>query len=102
MAELTIKTNNQWRKFLYRDEVPPKVLEKEFDWTTEEDHHDGYFKYRGQWYHESEFMVPSPGNLLKEAGWMGVNDDSFFSGVAIRQRIGDDGECEFQVCTYMV
>ena len=78
---MNITTNNQWRDFAYRHEVPQAVLNSEFDWT---DADDGFFKYRSAWYHLSMFMITSLEN------WHGIHSDSMFSGVLIQ--VSDDGE----------
>lgn len=71
-----IKTNHQWRNFEYRHNVPSKVLREQFDWLEDP---DGYFRYRGYWYHLSEFeyteIIP---------GFSGIKMDSFYSGVVIK------------------
>lgn len=90
---MNIRTNHQWRQFKYRYEVPASVLAREFDYLTEDDS-DGYFQYRGIWYHTSQFMrcgAMIPGQ------WDGFQGDSFFSGVLIR--LSSDGE-SYQVATY--
>lgn len=58
---IKIRTNNAWRNFLYREEVPAEILASQFDWTNEAyakhgDYGDGFIAYRGAWYHVSEFM----------------------------------------------
>jgi hypothetical protein len=80
----TITTNHQWRDFVYRSDVPADVLASEFDWTNDEDF-DGFFRYRGEWYHLSMFewrnSIP---------GFDGIHCDSFYSGVVIK--VSADGE----------
>lgn len=97
---LKIKTNNAWREFVSRDEVPAKVLASQFDWTNEahEEHGDyshGFFKYRNYWYHLADFLRIEKGGQFSE--WTGYHSDSAFSGVLIR--LSDDGET-FQVAWY--
>lgn len=87
---LSIRTNHQWREFTYRWDVPERILKSEFDWTDDDDA-DGYFQYKGYWYHVSQFM------RTDLEGWHGIHNDSFFSGVLIR--LADDGE-RFQVATF--
>ena len=87
---MTVQTNNHWRNFSYRSEVPPAVLADEFDYQDPEESIDGFFCYRKRWYHLDEFMRGGP------EGWHGFHGDSYFSGVAIR--ISDDGE-QYQVAT---
>lgn len=94
MSELTIRTNHAWRDFVYRSDVPAKVLESEFDYQDEEDTLDGFFCYRGCWYHLDQFMV-CDGDTFK--GWHAYLSDSFYSGVLIR--VSNDGE-RYQVGTF--
>lgn len=96
---MKVYTNNHWRDFEYRCDVPSKILETHFDWTNDAheehgDYSDGFFFYRGYWYHLSEFTGTS--GELAESGWHGYKGDSLFSGVAIR--LSEDGE-QFQVGT---
>ena len=99
---LEIRTNRHWRNFLYRNEVPAAVLADRFDWLSEDDGYDGFFQYRGWWYHTSEFMACPP--VVKDnpddamAYWDGYHGDSYFSGVVIK--ISRDGE-QYQIGTYM-
>lgn len=102
MSKLQIITNNQWRPFKYRYEVPEKVLKSEFDYQDGEEVFDGFFCYRGTWYHLDQFTahrapwgcIPADSPL---AAWHAHLSDSFFSGVVIR--VTDDGEM-YQVGTY--
>lgn len=79
---MIITTNNHARHLRFRYEVPPKVLAEQFEHITDET--DGFFCYRGVWYHLSDFMV-SP-----IEGWDGYTSDSFFSGVLVK--LTDDYE----------
>jgi hypothetical protein len=93
-------TNNQWRDFVDSYDVPSKVLADQFEHLDLGFEHSGggFFKYRGYWYHLSDFLATSadaPGELAK---WQGFHGDSFFSGVAVR--ISDDGE-QYQVATLL-
>jgi hypothetical protein len=86
----TIITNHHWRPFLYRYEVPQDVLDTEFDWLDEMEC-DGFFRYRGVWYHLSEFMgFTDPHN----EGWQGYYAGTVFSAVLIN--VSEDCE-EYQV-----
>jgi hypothetical protein len=78
-----IRTNNHWRPFRYRNEVPALVLADQFDYQAE-DVLDGFFRYRGSWYHLDQFTV------LAIDGWDGSLADSAFSGVVIK--LSRDGE----------
>lgn len=86
---MNITTDHKWRPFLYRNQIPIKVLVEWFD-HLEPDDMDGYFRYRRRWYHISDFMNS------KIEGWDGIHHDSFYSGVVIK--ISKDGE-EYQVGT---
>ena len=90
---MKITTNNHWRQFKYRYEVPQSVLNDQFDWTNEEDHSDGFLKYRGWWYHLADFMRSASVELN---GWDGYHSDSCFSAVLIR--LSDDCE-KYQIAT---
>lgn len=87
---MKIRTNRQWRHFLYREEVPADVLASQFDWL-DADTCDGFIRYRGWYYHLSQF------ERREVDGWHGVAPDSYFSGVLIR--LSDDGET-YQIGTY--
>jgi hypothetical protein len=96
MNDMKISTNNQWREFKRRDEVPAEILAGQFDWTIKaneehDDYSDGFLEYRGTWYHLGDFMVGAPDP------WQGAHGDSFFSGVFIR--VSDDGE-QYKIATY--
>lgn len=90
MADIIVKTDGRFRDFKYRSDVPKKVLKSQFDYLDPEVD-DGFFSYRGHWYHTSQFMRASI------PGWDGVAADGFFSGVLIK--ISSDGE-QFKVGTY--
>jgi len=92
MSEIKIKGNKNWRQFKYRDEVPARVLSSQFEHlNTEDDGSDGFIKYRGHWYHLSDFVVGAPD------GWDGVMPHGFFSGVLIKV----SRDCEtYQIATY--
>jgi len=78
-------TDNKWHEFKYWLDVPADVMKSEFDWLSPDEATDGFFKYRGSWYHMSEFEYTN-----SFPGWHGFKGDSFFSGVVIQ--ICDDGE----------
>lgn len=81
--EYQIIRKTPWRNLKYRNEVPKRVLRGDLDWTTEDDI-NGYFKYRGVWYHLGQF------ERTKIHGWDGFHGDSFFSGVLVK--ISHNGE----------
>jgi hypothetical protein len=90
---MKIRTNNQWRNFCYREDVPAKVLESQFDYQDPDDTVDGFFQYRGYWYHVDQFM-----RCEAMPDWDGAHGDSFFSGILIK--FSPDGE-QFKVATYI-
>jgi hypothetical protein len=102
---LKITTNKQWREFKQREDVPKKTLSSDFDWLEAE---DGFFKYRGVWYHTEQFMMIQRDGISTQHAkradmgelekWYGYSADSAFSGVVIR--ISKDGE-RYQVGTYI-
>lgn len=79
---MRITTNNHHREFLYRADVPADVLEDQFDHV---DSDDGFFKYKGTWYHVSDFM-----RLPESSEWHGAHAWGVWGGVVIR--LADDGE----------
>ena len=87
---VTVKTNHQWRDLVYRQDVPAKILAEQFDYLSEDDSPDGFFLYRGYWYHVSDFMAFSGNVEPPLQGWHGYSGDSYFSGVLIQ--ISQDGE----------
>jgi hypothetical protein len=95
--EVTVKTDHKWKPFLYTTEVPDGVLNTQFN-HLEGDDIDGFFKYRGWWYHLSDFMTfGSPSSPLAKLGWHAYTADSYFSGVVIKL----DRDCErYQIGTY--
>jgi hypothetical protein len=92
---LKIYTDNKWKQFKYRNEVPDKVLSDYFDHLPEEEYGDGFIKYRKRWYHTSDFMRQTHSEFN---GWDGYSSDSFFSGILIK--LSDDGE-EYKIGTYI-
>ena len=89
---VAITTNHHVREFLYMWDVPYDVLCDQFEHLDSFEATTGFFKYRGWWYHVSDFM----GTPME--GWDGAAPDSFFSGVLIK--LHDDGET-YTVGTYM-
>ena len=85
---MTITTNRHWRPFLYRYDVPDRVLQEDFDYLAEEDALDGFLRYRGSWYHLSEFLRLPPTGRLRSTGWTGVYALHAFASVVLQ--IGDD------------
>lgn len=84
---MKVRTNNHWREFHSRSDVPDNVLSDQFDWTEEAyiehgDYSDGFIKHRGCWYHLSQFMR-TPCELESE-GWEGIRSTSFSTAVVLR------------------
>jgi len=77
---MEIVSNNQWRQFVYRTEVPDSVLENDFDHLSEETT-DGFFKYKGMWFHLSDFLTFPAGVHLP---WKGYHNLTAFSSVVVR------------------
>lgn len=95
MSELSIKTDNKWKNFKYFNEVPSRVLKRQFAHLEEGEADDGFFKFKGYWYHLSDFMTASGNPALK--GWDGYASDSYFSGTLIK--LSSDGE-QYKVAQY--
>lgn len=93
---MMVRTNNHWRQFVYRNEVPEEVLADQFDYLDDEGQ-DGFFKYQGTWYHLSQFTLLPKGSPEVFQSWNGIVNESFFSGVVIR--LSDDGE-EYRIGSY--
>lgn len=83
MNDYTIKTSKVARLLKYRDEVPQKVLDNEFDWL-DEDTIDGFICYKKEWFHLSQFMTLDKDSDFNKEGYDGYHGDSYFSGTLIR------------------
>lgn len=98
MDNIRIKTNRQWRQFLYGYELTEKQA-ADFDYIDSEDFPThNFIKYKGMIYDYGEFMTCSTlprDNPLTD--WHGHHSDSFFSGVVIRT--SSDGEM-YQIGTF--
>ena len=92
---ITVKTNSQWRFLVNRHDVPAKVLADQFAHLDEDENLDGFFCYRGWWYHLSDFMrLDGVGFGEDLTGWQGYTSDSAFSGVIVKlSRDGDSVMC---------
>ena len=98
MSELKVITDRKWKQFKYRNEVPKRVLAREFDYQDgESDTLDGFFCYRKRWYHLDGFMCIDKNSPFPKQ-WNGYASDSFFSGVLIE--VSHDGET-YRVGTYI-
>ena len=109
---LEIITNNHAHQFVTGYEVPMNVLKWQFDYLTAEEQSSGSFlKYKGHWYHISDFTRFGPFFMagIERAtggteespfdGWHGRVSDSAWSGVVIR--ISEDGDT-YQIGTYIL
>lgn len=94
---MKITTDHKWRYFKYAYEVPGRVIEQHFDYQDKDDVTDGFFRYRGCWYHLDQFMHLEKHNPLAHF-WDGYLNDTYFSGVVIK--ISEDGE-SYQVGTFI-
>ena len=74
---MKIKTDHKCKPFVYRYDVPAKVLADQFSHLDKEEI-DHFFKYKGHWYHLSDFMRYS------NPEWDGASGDSYFSGTLIK------------------
>ena len=96
----TTKTDKKWKQLKYRSEVPLNILKSEFDYQDEEEIFDGFFCYRGHWYHTDQFFTIGSDNPLANAAgikWNGYLSDSFYSGILVE--LSNDGE-SYRVATY--
>ena len=85
---MNIITNNQFREYIYSNDVPESVLKDQFDWMDNPDEWT-FIKYRGSYYTLDDFMQVDKNNETLK-GWDGVSSDSFFSGLLIK--FDDTGE----------
>lgn len=98
---MEIITNYQNRHFLYGYEIPESVLNSDFDYLSEDERNDGFMKYKGRYYHVSEFMRTESmdmENRLFPSPWQGYHSDSAFSGVLVS--FSRDMET-YQIATYI-
>lgn len=93
-----ITTDNKWKQFKYGYEVPDNVLKENFDWMEDDEKTDGFFKYRNDWYHISEFMRFDKSKDEGLGAWQAYSSDSAFSAVLLQ--ISNDGE-EYKVATFI-
>lgn len=83
MDKLTIRTNNVPRNTLYGYELSKKDR-SDFDYLSDEQFCDAtFFRFKGNLYDVSEFMIVCDEYLLSE-GWQAYASDSYFSGVVIK------------------
>lgn len=93
---MQVTTDNKWKPFVYRSDVPKRVLERDFDYQNADEAFDGFFKYRGVWYHLDMFMRTEGVDDFKN--WNGYHSNSAFSGVLLK--VSRDGE-SYKVATYI-
>ena len=101
MANITITTDNKWKFFSSISEVPEKVINDQFDYQNRDEVFDGFFKYRGVWYHTDMFMRIDHNEDMKDQeghNWHGYHSDSAFSGVVIKISRSDNEK--YMVGTY--
>jgi len=109
---LELTTNNHERQFVTGHRVPMNVLKWQFDYLTAEEQSFGNFlRYKGHWYHVSDFtglgslfmagIERSTGSTEASPfdSWHGRTSDSAWSGVVIR--ISEDGDT-YQIGTYIL
>lgn len=89
---MKIITNKQWRDFICGYDVPESVKQSEYCHLSDVEACDGFIKYRGNYYHLSDFLVTDD---ISE--WQGVHCDSAFSGILIK--VLDDGE-QYQIAHF--
>ena len=94
---MNIITDNKWKKFKCRNEVPKKILKSRFDYQDAEGSFDGFIFYRKVWYHLDNFLVCGKSSPFPK-NWEGYTSDSFFSGVLLR--VSPDGE-RYMIATYI-
>ena len=101
---LKIVTNHHWRELVYAEDVPKHIMEEDFDWA-DEFMTDGYFSYRGIWYHLNQFMRvaenfgPPVWDNVK-CPWDGFLSDSFYSGILIKHGENEFGNEAIKVATF--
>mgnify|MGYP003320775012 CR=1 FL=1 len=94
---MRIISNFQDRDILYSYEVPPSVLDSQFDYHSPEDRENAlFFVYKKQYYCLDGFMRTTD-KMLKDKGWDGYYCDSAWSGVLIRLDLEND---KVKVATY--
>lgn len=93
---MEIKTNNQWREFIYWNNLTEKE-QLEFDYMdTEEQENATFLRYRNWVYSLDCFMRINKDSPFPK--WDGYYSDSFFSGVLIK--LSDDDSSMYKIATY--
>lgn len=97
---LQIITDNKWKQFVYRFDLPEGVLNNyRLEWVEED---DGFFKYKNDWFHLSEFSQFSFQEEYfggRKTKWNGKKDFSYSNGLLIK--ISDDGE-QYKIAYFYV
>ncbi len=89
---MEIKTNHQWREFIYWHELTEKE-QQEFDYMDiEEQENVTFLRYRN-WVYSLDCFMRSD----SFPQWDGYHGDSFFSGVLIK--LSNDGSM-YKIATY--
>lgn len=71
------------RDILFSHEVPPSVLDREFDYHSKEDRENAlFFKYKKQYYCLDQF-TRAEDKTMKDKGWDAYLYGSFFSGILV-------------------
>jgi hypothetical protein len=93
-GRVTIRTNNVPRFTVDPSELTPAERDDfdYLDWAKIDAGADSatFVRFRGELYSLDQFRRVEPGGDFARAGWHGIHNDSFFSGVLIR--MSDDGE----------
>ena len=94
---MKIITDHKWKKIRYSEEVPIKVLDRDFDHL--EDHEVfGFIKYRNNWYHVSDFERIGYYDLSDIKDWDGRYCDTLWTATLIK--FSDDGE-SYKIGTFI-
>lgn len=91
---LKIITDNKTKQFKTREDVPGFILASRFSYLEDGEGNDGFFQYRGEWYHVSDFMI-NPGITFMD--WDGYTCDSYWTGTLIKVY----ADSEYTVGRYM-
>jgi hypothetical protein len=94
---IIVKTDKKWKDFLYDYEVPEKIRTSEFDWL-DDDVSDGFLKYKGDYFHVSQFER-MPKGVDELSGWDGIMNWSYSNGIVIK--LSSDGE-QYKIGYYYV
>lgn len=86
---MKVITDNKWKHFKYGYEMPKSVL-KDYDYLDESESYDHFFRYRGVWYHLSDFIRIDGNESDSLKDWHGSYMSSAFSSVIIK--ISSDSE----------